>query len=77
VNLVGDDFVAFLRADSQLARADLEIGGAIERMFGVNDFGRHSLSSSTYSGPEMPPSLRMRQKCRIISTEAMIGMKMQ
>src|SRR5688572_8447492 len=30
-----------------------------------------------HRGPEIPPSLRTRQKCTIINTAAMMGMKMQ
>src|SRR3981081_4544480 len=36
-----------------------------------------SASSMTGAGPEIPPSLRTRQKCTIISTEATIGIPMQ
>src|SRR5207249_12083046 len=36
-----------------------------------------SESSTTAAGPEMPPSLRTRQKCRIMKIEAMMGMPMQ
>ncbi len=36
-----------------------------------------SESSTTAAGPEMPPSLRTRQKCRIMKMEAMMGMPMQ
>ena len=36
-----------------------------------------SESRATAAGPEMPPSLRTRQKCRIMKTEAMMGMPMQ
>ena len=34
-------------------------------------------SSITGAGPEMPPSLRMRQKCTAIKIEATSGMPMQ
>src|SRR5437763_16163998 len=36
-----------------------------------------SESRTTGAGPEMPPSLRTRQKCRIMKMEAMMGMPMQ
>src|SRR6185312_8505314 len=36
-----------------------------------------SEASMTGAGPEIPPSLRTRQKCTIISTEATIGIPMQ
>ncbi len=36
-----------------------------------------SESSTTAAGPEMPPSLRTRQKCRTMKMEAMMGMPMQ
>src|SRR6266850_2515818 len=36
-----------------------------------------SESSTTAAGPEMPPSLRTRQKCRTMKIEAMMGMPMQ
>src|SRR4029077_7907006 len=36
-----------------------------------------SESSTTAAGPEIPPSLRTRQKCKIMKMEAMMGMPMQ
>src|SRR5256885_12186228 len=36
-----------------------------------------SESRTTGAGPEMPPSLRTRQKCRTMTMEAMMGMPMQ
>ena len=39
--------------------------------------GAAATDAVAYSGPEIPPSFRTRQKCRIMSTLTIIGMKMQ
>ena len=52
------------------------LGSAV--VYTIYFFGSFTSDASiTAAGPEIPPSLRTRQKCTIISTEATIGIPMQ
>src|SRR5260370_40094409 len=55
-------------------------GENFPQLFPIHGYRFSSLtseSSTTSAGPEMPPSLRTRQKCRIMKIEATMGMPMQ
>src|SRR5260370_206330 len=55
-------------------------GKDLPKLFPIHGYFFASLtseSSTTGAGPEMPPSLRTRQKCRVMKMEAMMGMPMQ
>src|SRR6516162_8857225 len=54
-------------------------GENFPQLFPVHGYRFSSLtsaSSTTSAGPEMPPSFRTRQKCRIMKIEATMGMPM-
>src|SRR5271165_3793207 len=55
-------------------------GKDFPQLFPIHGYRFSSLtsdSSTTSAGPEMPPSLRTRQKCTIMKIEATMGMPMQ
>ena len=70
----------FLAGATKSSRASLGRDGSETRPYTIHNYFFGSFTSDasiTAAGPEIPPSLRTRQKCTIISTEATIGIPMQ